>query len=222
MSVLGALKGWFLGKRVQSGAALVGLPEAYYQKQRFQFDFLTSVGLLPDHTFADIGCGVLRGGMPIIKHLNPECYAGLDVNAEAISIGVKEVRKLGLEYKKPILIHISGPLSDCVLPFSIDRAWAFSVLIHMTDDHVRDCLRFVRDNLKPEGIFYANVNVGQSQDGAWRRFPVKWRELSWFDRESRDFGLQVSDLGTLASFGHRSLTDVREDEQHMLEFRHLG
>lgn len=219
MNIINSIAGWFNAEPKTTGAALVGLPKAYKQKQKFQFDFLLSAGLKPDHRFLDIGCGVLRGGLPIIKYLNASCYAGVDLNAEAISIGLDQVQKHRLAYKQPSLIHVKGPLSDCVLPFEVDIAWAFSVLIHMTDGHVQDCLRFTRRVLTPGGVFYANVNFGDAKDGVWREFPVKWRSFRYFEECAQSEGLAVRDLGSLESFGHRSVSDRREDEQHMLEFR---
>lgn len=219
MNIINSITGWFKAEPRKTGAGLVGLPEAYEQKQRFQFDFLIRAGLKPNHTFLDIGCGVLRGGLPVINYLDARRYVGVDLNAEAISIGIDQVRKKGLEDKHPSLIHVKGALSDCVLPFEVDIAWAFSVLIHMTDDHVQDCLRFTRSVLTPGGVFYANVNFGDAEDGVWREFPVKWRSFRYFEECAQREGLAVRDLGSLESFGHRSVSDRREDEQHMLEFK---
>src|SRR5688500_13624679 len=143
MKVLNLVRKMFRRDRTVSGAELVGLPQAYFQKQKFQFDFLMSTGLKPNHKFVDIGCGVLRGGIHVIRFLNPGCYAGIDLNEESIAIGYNEVRKQNLDSKKPHLIHVRRSLEAIALPFKVDRAWAFSVLIHMTDQHVIDCLTFV-------------------------------------------------------------------------------
>lgn len=218
MSYFSQIKNFFTTRRDVEGARLVGLPEAYWQKQKFQFDFLKGKGLSPDHYFIDIGCGVLRGGVPIIKFLNKDRYLGLDINAEAIEIAKKKLIKYDITGKRSILNYVDRPLSELSLPFKADRIWAFSVLIHMTDEHVRDCLKFVSQNLKMDGLFYANVNLGDIEDGVWREFPVKWKDYSWYEIEARKAGLKTIDLGNLKSFGHESISDVREDNQHMLEF----
>ncbi|HEY3402069.1 MAG TPA: class I SAM-dependent methyltransferase [Ohtaekwangia sp.] len=224
MGFISKLKSVFRKKQEEpkKGAILVGLPKAYEQKQKFQIDFLKHVGLLPTHSFIDIGCGVLRGGIPVIRFLNTGNYVGLDVNQEALQIAKEELKNQSLEDKAPHLIHVNKALIQLDIPFKADRIWAFSVLIHMTDEHVMDCLAFVSRNISPGGIFYANVNIGQSQDGAWREFPVKWRPLNWYETAAGKYGLQVKDLGSLESFGHKSVSDVREDQQHMLEFTLLN
>lgn len=207
-----------LKEKEKEGADLVGLPQAYDQKQKFQFHFLKYIGLTPEQKFVDVGCGVLRGGLPIIKFLNPGCYTGLDVSNEALAIAQKEVIANNLSAKKTTLLHVDVSLEEIEIPYQADLIWAFSVLIHMTDEHIADCLRFVAKNLKANGVFYANVNLGNAEDGKWREFPVKWRNIEWFEAEANRVGLVVNDIGTLASFGHKSISDVREDLQHMLKF----
>jgi hypothetical protein len=109
-------------------------------------------------------------------------------------------------------------LAKIEILYQADMIWAFSVLIHMTDEHIADCLRFVAKNLSANGVFYANVNLGNAEDGKWREFPVKWRSLEWYKTEANRAGLVVEDNGTLESFGHKSISDAREDLQHMLKF----
>lgn len=70
-----------------AGEGKVGLPEAYHQKQKFQNDFLKSHGLLPHNKFVDIGCGVLRGGLPLIAYLDTGNYVGIDIRKQSLSIG---------------------------------------------------------------------------------------------------------------------------------------
>ncbi|MFQ5567645.1 MAG: hypothetical protein ACE5EU_14940, partial [Paracoccaceae bacterium] len=59
-----------------------------------------------------------------------------------------------------------------------DYIWAFSALIHMTDDVVDDCLGFAARHLHAGGHFYANVNLGNKPRGIWQTFPVIWRPLA--------------------------------------------
>ena len=49
---------------------LVGRPELWQQKRDFQIAFLREHGLLPAHVLVDLGCGTLRGGIPIIAYLD--------------------------------------------------------------------------------------------------------------------------------------------------------
>lgn len=203
------------------GAELVGIPGAFEQKRQFQISFLKNQGLEPGYVFIDIGCGVLRGGMPVIEFLDAENYIGIDVNDEALKVADENVHHENLQNKLPQLIHSDGTLGKIDLTKKGDVIWAFSVLIHMTDELVVNCLEFVKKNLAEEGFFYANVNVGNESDGKWKEYPVKWRPLDWYNQKAKSVGLKLENIGSLANFGHHSITDKREDEQVMLKISHL-
>jgi hypothetical protein len=196
---------------------LVGRPEAYEFKQKFQMAFLLGHGLEPHHSLLDYGCGVLRGGIPLIKYLDAGNYAGLDVGADAIRAARKEVRRERLTQKKPTLVLVKD-IESLDLGRRFDYAWCFSVFFHMTDDNVDACLRFVSRHLAKNGTFFANVGLGQHPPGSWRHFPVIWRTLDDYSARARAAGLNVSPLGALSQFGHHSPTDPEEDTQVMLAF----
>ena len=204
------------------GGHLVGVPEAFEQKRMFQYAFLIQQGLKPEHVLIDIGCGVLRGGVPLIKYLDANKYYGLDVNLEALEVAKRTVKKEGVQEKGPSLLHVRENLQKIQNKKMAHVIWAFSVLIHMTDEKVADCLEFVRNNIRPDGVFYANVNIGEVKDGAWREFPVKWRSIKWYKDQAQKYELSMEELGILETFGHKSLTDIREDQQIMLRFKKLG
>lgn len=196
--------------------ALVGKAELWKMKQEFQFNFLQKQGLETSSTFCDIGCGTLRGGIPIIQYLEPQHYWGIDVRVEAINEAVKEVKRVELLYKKPSIIHAEqlSPLAD--LP-KFDFIWAFSVLFHMTDNALVDALDFVKNHLEGDGCFYANVNIGDQPVDKWREFPVVWRSLEHYAALAAERGLSVSSIGTLRELGHDSGIDS-QDDQVMLAF----
>ena len=50
-------------------ASLVGPPKLWQSKRDCQIKFLLEHGLKQDHYLLDLGCGVLRGGIPIINYL---------------------------------------------------------------------------------------------------------------------------------------------------------
>ena len=208
--------------RYTKGAELVGIPGAFEQKRQFQISFLKNQGLAPGDIFIDIGCGVLRGGMPVVEFLDVGKYIGIDVNDEALKVARENVNRENLQHKLPQLIHSDGTLDKIDITKKGDVIWAFSVLIHMTDELVVNCLEFVKKNLAKEGLFYANVNIGSESDGEWKEYPVKWRSLDWYSERVRLAGLKLENIGTLASFGHHSITDKREDEQVMLKISHLA
>jgi hypothetical protein len=69
---------------------------------KLQFDFLVQEGLKPEHSFLDVGCGSLRGGLYFIKYLDPGNYLGIDKEKKLIKIGIKkELGEVLLKEKRP-------------------------------------------------------------------------------------------------------------------------
>jgi len=173
------------------------------------------MGLQPVHYLLDIGCGTLRGGIPLIRYLQDGHYVGIEVRAKVLDEGRKELREAGLEGKNPTLL-----LSPDISRFNIDRKfdyiWAFSVLIHMSDTILNDALSFVSRHLSEEGVFYANVIMGDGNEDNWDGFPVVARTLDSYSRACGLNGLAVSDLGPLKPLGHISNVGSH-DNQRMLK-----
>lgn len=176
-------------------------------KRRFQFEFLTSHGLRPEHRLIDIGCGALRGGIPLIEYLETGHYTGVEARAAVLKEGRKELAEAGLEHKQPLLIHAADP-AQVELKAPFDVAWAFMVLIHMTDEIVDACLGLVAGGLTEAGAFYANVNLGSNAEARWQSFPVVSRPHEFYEHVGARHGLIVHDVGTLESLGHGSGGDM--------------
>lgn len=197
-------------------AALVGPPDQWAVQRRVQFEFLTSHGLRPEHRLLDIGCGTLRGGIPLIEYLETGHYTGVEARAAVLKEGRKELAAAGLEHKQPLLIHAADPAQiELYAPF--DVAWAFMVLIHMTDEIVEAYLRFVSQRMAESGEFYANVALGDRVHGEWQGFPVLSRPREFYERSASSHGLSVNELGTLASLSDRI---ERGGNTMMLRFTH--
>jgi cyclopropane fatty-acyl-phospholipid synthase-like methyltransferase len=190
-------------------------------KRDFQIGFLKEVGLAPEHLLLDIGCGTLRGGIPIIAYLEAGHYYGVESRVDVFNEGTKELKEAKLEDKEPVLIN-SGDLSSLEVDAAFDFIWAFSVLIHMTDEIVADCLRFVERHLKSSGWFYANVSIGRRGDATlkWQGFPIVTRSWEFYEELGSRNGLHPTDMGTLESLNHISgISSI--DDQHMLRFHRV-
>jgi cyclopropane fatty-acyl-phospholipid synthase-like methyltransferase len=192
--------------------ALVGPARLWQMKRASQIDFLRATGLRPHHRLLDLGCGTLRGGIPLIEYLDEGHYVGVDVRATALAEARKELRDAGLESKHPRLV-LCPDLSRLALDHRFDRIWAFSVLIHMSDDVVDHALGFVSRHLAPGGAFYANVLVGEGRTGAWEEFPVIARPPSFYRRASARHGLAVDDVGALRDHGHVSHVESQDGQR---------
>jgi hypothetical protein len=198
-------------------AALRGPPDEWAVQRRVQFEFLTSHGLLPEHRLIDIGCGPLCGGIPLIEYLEIGHYTGVEARAPVLKEARKELAEAGLEHKQPRLIHAADP-AQIELKAPFDVAWAFMVLIHMTDEIVDAYLRFVSQRMAESGEFYANAALGDHVHGEWQGFPVLSRPLEFYKRSASSHGLSVSELGTLGWHSDR----IKRGGTTMLRFTHAA
>jgi SAM-dependent methyltransferase len=196
--------------------ALVGPAHLWKLKRQFQIDFLRSAGLEPHHRLLDLGCGTLRGGIPLIAYLEPGQYTGIEVRANVLEEGMRELAEAGLEDRRPDL-RVCADLSRLELATSFDFVWAFSVLIHMEDAVAAQALVFVARHLTASGVFFSNVNLGNALERRWQGFPVVTRPLGFYEELAARVGLQVESRGPLRDLGHIS-GDAAADAQSMLRF----
>ena len=204
--------------RMERRHGRVGPPELWKMKRDFQIQFLKSAKLEPHHYFLDIGCGTLRGGLPVIDYLQVGRYYGVDVRPEVLDEARKELREAKLQDKTPTLLATSD-IGELVINQQFDFIWAFSVLIHLDDDILHDTIRFVARHLSDDGTFYCNVNVGETRDeGKWEGFPVVRRSLRFYQDACAAHGLSASDIGSVKDHGHVSNFEA-QDSGRMLEIR---
>jgi len=197
---------------------MVGPPHLWKMKREFQINFLKAQKLKPEHVFLDIGCGTLRGGIPIISYLNSGNYYGIEVREDVLNEGKKELlEEEDLKDKNPVLLHFDD-FDYLKISSKFDIILAYSVLIHMDDQIVEKCFDFVSKHLQPDGHFYANVNIEKYKDAKWQGFPVVFRSIEFYMDIAGRYGLQTENLGTLDSLGHYSNQEAG-DKQLMLKFK---
>ena len=194
--------------------ALVGAPGFWRMKRSFQIEFLRGVGLAPSHRLLDLGCGTLRGGLPLIEYLDVGGYTGLEVRSAALEAARAELAETGLAAKAPEL-RLVGDLAAVQLDGRFDFIWAFSVLIHMSDPTLEACLAMVQRHLASGGVCYANVNLGHGEWGRWQEFPVVARPREFYEAAAMRHGLAADWSGPLRELGHVS-GDPAADAQWML------
>jgi SAM-dependent methyltransferase len=198
--------------------AMVGPASEWSVKRDFQITFLSAHGLQPPDRLADIGCGTLRGGIPVIRYLDEGCYHGFEVRAEALEEARRELAEQGLEHKRPQLTQ-PGDLGSLHLDEQFDVIWAFSVFMHLSDDVLDGVLDFVARQLAPGGVMYANVKTGDAPQGEWQGFPVVSRQPESYREAGSRHGLAVEEMGTLESLGH---PPGFGSQQVMLRLTHAG
>lgn len=121
---------------------------------QLQFEFVKAQGLLPEHTFVDVGCGAMRGGVHFVNYLDKGNYFGLDINPSLIAAAKAELGAMGLLDKSPnLLVNDNFELS--LFGTNFDYAIAVSVFTHLFMNNIMRCLVEVNKVLKPNGRFYA-------------------------------------------------------------------
>jgi len=196
--------------------ALVGAPNVWKYTREFQFQFLLDQGLQKNDTLMDIGCGTLRGGIPMIQYLNNGNYYGIDVREEVLNEGRKEVKDAKLENKNPNLISFNH-FSELKIETKFNVMFAFSVLIHLEDEIAENCFQFVSKSLQVGGVFYANANIADFEDGQWVEFPVVFRSEEFYNSLAVKNSLKMEVMGDLLSLGH-STNKNSDKQQIMLKF----
>ncbi len=208
--------GRILKSKQERRHALVGAPDVWKQARAFQFQFLKDQGLEKTDKLMDIGCGTLRGGIPMIQYLDEGNYYGMDVRDEVLEEGRDEIRIAKLADKNPNLISFNH-FSEVELNVKFNVMFAYSVLIHLEDQIAESCFQFVSKSLADNGVFYANVNIAEHADGNWVGFPIVFRSHEFYANLAAKNGMKVDIMGSVLELGHN--TGKKMDRQQiMLKF----
>lgn len=180
--------------------AMVGLPGVWNQSRNFQIDFLVKNGLEKHHDVLDIGCGVLRGGMPLIKYLDSGKYVGVDVRPNVTKAALQQIDKHKLAHKQPTVAVSNTFGREELGKRKFDIVWAFQVLYHLDDDLLEECFKQVASTLKADSKFFANVNI-DIQPSWWKEFPFHRKSLEFYGEASGRYDLNMERLGQLDGLG---------------------
>ena len=119
-----------------------------------QFEFLKSQGLKPRHSFIDVGCGSLRGGIHFISYLETGKYHGIDISPRILDAARKELAQNKLESKAPSLRHTTT-FDLMAFNTKFDYGIAQSVFTHLPLNDIIRCLMTMEKVLAPGGRFFA-------------------------------------------------------------------
>lgn len=189
--------------------SLPGRASQWDAMRSYQHSFLFRKGLEPYHAFLDIGCGPLRGGVPIIRYLDTGNYVGLEKWQESIAVAWDVVKEEGIEEKEPILI-LGDATSDLDLRQEFDCILAFSVMHHLYDAEVGKLVEFVKRHLSPGGAFFCTALIGDyKQLPDWFHYPIISRPLAHYQTAAEQNGL---------NFKHEEVVPVLHSE-HMMRMQ---
>tara|TARA_R110000824_G_scaffold336553_2_gene523051 strand:+ start:2962 stop:3606 length:645 start_codon:yes stop_codon:yes gene_type:complete len=169
-------------------ASMVGPAKLWEMKRDLQIEFLKKQNLKSHHYLLDIGCGVLRGGIPIIDYLKPKHYYGIEVSPDRLEEGKLELKEHGLEDKYPVL-----STNNSIVDRTFDFVWSYQVFIHMSDSILDKTLNMIHSSLKPEGICYATINLCDypKEGKGWQEFPHVGRPLNFYESIATDNKLNL-------------------------------
>lgn len=176
-----------------------------------QFETLKKEGLKPSHTFLDVGCGCLRGGVHFIPYLNDGHYYGCDINEDLLDIGYTQEltdvdrAKLPRDHLKTI-----GDFDFTAFDTRFDYALALSVFTHLPLNHIRICLERLAAQMNPGGIFLATCFLideehptyqpfthpvgGVTTQGAQDPYHYYWHDFEMCARQARWMVERVPDF----------------------------
>lgn len=139
-------------------AQMVGPVRYWEQIQRYHFSFLTKMGLQPHHTFLDIGCGPLSGGLVLIPYLQSGNYVGIDIRKTSIAEAYVQIAKSDLVMKNPSLVVSDSFGRHELGDRKFDYIWASQVLYHLDNEKIKTCLEQISHRMKPGSRFYGDIS----------------------------------------------------------------
>jgi SAM-dependent methyltransferase len=129
-----------------------------------QFDYLVEHGLQPDHQVLEIGCGNLRAGWRLIRHLEPQHYWGVDISPDVLLAASRTVEHYGLQDAEPRLQLVDDLRFRWCPDERFDVIHAHSVFSHCPIEVVEECFAHVGRILRPDGWFDLTFNATSGRE----------------------------------------------------------
>jgi SAM-dependent methyltransferase len=201
---------------------LVGLRGVWDQLAQYQFNILTNLGLKPEHSLLDIGCGPLTVGLRLISYLNRGNYVGVDVRPQPLIEAYKLIAKHSLVHQNPTLINSTTFGMDELPHRSFDYIWMSQLSYHFDDILMVKMFEQTRSRMKPDSVLLFDIidlstvfPVGHT----WSGFLFYIRPLEYYAGLASRFGLSMQSRGQIGDFGYPEHIDLKTNT--LLEFRAL-
>lgn len=200
--------GW---RRIHRLEKMVGPLGFWNQLQRYQLRVVTGLGLRPEHSMLDIGCGPLQGGIAFIRYLNPGRYVGVDHNHAAIDAGREELSRLRLWEKTPRLIVSKVFGDDQLGSVAFNFIWLSQIFYYFDEPTVLSLFAMVARRLHSDGVMAADI-LGPASDRSFLRDPQPPAHTAKsLDLLALSCGLQVVELGPLSQFDYPKRLGLRHN-----------
>ena len=134
-----------------------------------QLDFMRSRGLQNNSTLLDLGCGSLRGGVHLVRYLEPANYFGIDINHFLLDAGYDKELSEEAKLKLPRSSLYASPNYDATHfgTAKFDFALSVSLWTHLHASELHRCLSAMRPAMRAGAKYFTSVFIcDSSSDGA--------------------------------------------------------
>jgi cyclopropane fatty-acyl-phospholipid synthase-like methyltransferase len=186
-----------------------GLWARLQPEQGWQLDTLKQHGLKPRHHFLDVGCGMLRLGMPLISYLEDDRYCGIDAMDKYVQLGRVYMNEVAHSNKT---FHLMANRKFEFEQFGrqFDFAMAHSVMTHLSYEQIERCFTNLKTVMKQGASFLFTVVINQD-----KQFSSMYASDTPMTKSShRDVRL-FEDLGRKLGFGFEYLGQANHRAQHL-------
>lgn len=201
---------------------LVGPRGVWDQLAQYQFNILTSLGLKPERSLLDIGCGPLTVGLRLIPYLNRGNYVGVDLRPQPLIEAYRLIAEHSLVHQNPTFIN-STTFGKGELPHrSFDYIWMSQLSYHFDDDLMVNLFEQVRSRMKPDSVFLFDIlDPGRTipAEAKWSGFRFHVRPVEYYAGLASRFGLSMQSRGKIRDFAYPEHIDLNTNM--LLEFRAL-
>lgn len=186
---------------------------------QLQFEFLKQSGLQPHHKLLDIGCGSLRGGIHFIRYLERGNYYGLDINSSLIEAAKVEIKQESLEDKTPHLL-VDDQFTIGKFTEQFDFMLSISLFTHLPVNNIIRCLSEVRQNLKPQGKYFATFFLAPTSGYLEKILHKPGKIVTNYDCDPFHYSLEeISWMATISGLKVHLIGDWNHPRnQQMLKF----
>lgn len=135
------------------------------------FEILVNLGLKPNDTCLDYGCGSLRIGQYLINYLNEGNYYGLDITDKFYLIGKEMLSPEQLKFKKPHFFKINKEIIRSLANKDINVIFSFGVLLHVPPRKLKDYFHNLLSLLSTNSKLYIGISTYRENK---QTSPVSW------------------------------------------------
>lgn len=174
-----------------------------------QLDALRELGMRPDHTILDVGCGSLRAGRLLVEYLAPAHYHGIDLNQSLLDAGYENELTPELQSRLPrsnLVEHdVTQPLP---MDGPFDYLIAFSLFTHLPVELTQAALMRISETMAAGSQLLATFFV--VEDGTTGSHARASGIVTHFDKDP--FQLcrgQLTEVASAAGLDARELAHIR-------------